>query len=323
MRDTAEWYREFARQVASQSEVYEQWATAVADDDSMLAIIEALPEAKRQPPLVFAVARLLGAGEGDSGDFKRFLIAHAAEVQAECRARPMQTNEPQRCAALLPALTRMGGPLALIELGASAGLCLYVDRFSYDYALDGDAETRVRLDPANGPSTVTLSASAPSALVPHALPEVAWRGGIDLRPLNAADEGDAAWLTAMVWPGQRRRLARVRAAIDIARADPPHLLAGDAIDRLADALAAVPPGTTPVVVTAGVLVYIPFAERMRLVDAIRQSGARWVSLEGAGVLPEVRERLPQGDHSARFVVALDEHPIAFCSPHGDELAALG
>lgn len=323
MRDTAQWYRDFAAQVAPESAVYEQWAHAVASDESMLAVIDAMPEAKRQPPLVFAVARLLGAGEGDAHSFRDFLLAHAEEVRAECLARPMQTNEPLRCAALLPALARIDGPVVLIEVGASAGLCLYPDQYSYDYEIGGeDGNQKAHLDPADGASVVTLSASAPSALVPAALPEVVGRIGIDLRPLSVTSDRDVAWLEAMVWPGQTDRLNRLRGAIDIAKAQPPHLLEGNAIDRLADALAAVQHGSVPVIVTAGVLVYIPYAERMRLVAAIRESGARWVSLEAASVLPEVRERLPQGDHSGRFVVALDEHPVAFCSPHGEEMSAL-
>ena len=58
-----------------------------------------------------------------------------------------QTNEPARCAALLPLLARFPGPLTLIEVGASAGLCLHPDRYAYDYA-----GHRV-----GGPSPVTLT----------------------------------------------------------------------------------------------------------------------------------------------------------------------
>ena len=58
---------------------------------------------------------------------------HADEVVAECSRRSLQTNEPLRCAALLPALSSIEGPIALLEVGASAGLCLYPDRYSYRY----------------------------------------------------------------------------------------------------------------------------------------------------------------------------------------------
>jgi hypothetical protein len=49
-------------------------------------------------------------------------------------ARRTQTNEAARCAVLLPALAQLPQPLALIDAGASAGLTLLADRYSYDYA---------------------------------------------------------------------------------------------------------------------------------------------------------------------------------------------
>ena len=66
--------------------------------------------------------------------------------------RSTKTNEPRRCAGLLPVLAGIAGPLALLEVGASAGLCLYPDRYSYSY--DGLPP----LHPADGPSPVLLEA---------------------------------------------------------------------------------------------------------------------------------------------------------------------
>jgi hypothetical protein len=54
-------------------------------------------------------------------------------LRALILSRSTQTNEPARCAVLLPALVCLPQPLALIEVGASAGLCLYPDRYGYDY----------------------------------------------------------------------------------------------------------------------------------------------------------------------------------------------
>jgi hypothetical protein len=49
--------------------------------------------------------------------------------------RSTQTNEPARCAALLPllVLVRLPQPLALLEVGATARLCLLPDFYAYDY----------------------------------------------------------------------------------------------------------------------------------------------------------------------------------------------
>ena len=147
----ADRYGRFARDEApGRSALYAEWAAGVAADRAMAAILARIPATHRQPPLVFAVTRLLGAPEGPYREWAAWLAAHADAVVAECSRRSLQTNEPLRCAALLPALSGIDGPIALLELGASAGLCLYPDRYSYRYRGGAD------LDPADGPSTVVL-----------------------------------------------------------------------------------------------------------------------------------------------------------------------
>ena len=318
-RDTAQWFRDFGRQVASVSPVYEAWAGAVAADPATVALLETLPEQHRQPPLVFAVASLLGARDHDAG-ITDFLRSNAEALAAELAARPMQTNEPGRCAALTAALAAIDGPVALLELGASAGLCLYPDRHSYDYS--GHS-----LHPDDGPGAVTLTCTLGAGIEPpRGLPFVVMRSGVDLRPLDVTSPADAAWLGALTWPGQHDRESRVRGAIAIARDDPPHLLQGDAESALDELLALAPEGATPVIVTMGVLIYIPAGRRARLAERIRASGARWVSLEVASVLPRVEGRLrdagwAEEELRGRFVLAVDEHPLAFSGAYGETLEA--
>ncbi len=43
--------------------------------------------------------------------------------------------------------------------------------------------------------------------------------GIDLNPLNLNDEGDVAWLDALIWPEHADRRARLRSAVEVARVD--------------------------------------------------------------------------------------------------------
>jgi hypothetical protein len=59
------------------------------------------------------------------------------------RRRRTQTNEVGRCAVLLPALAELPEPLALLEVGASAGLNLLPDRYSYEYLHPDGAVHRV------------------------------------------------------------------------------------------------------------------------------------------------------------------------------------
>ena len=81
-----------------------------------------------------------------------------------------QTNEPGRCATLLPLLASLPQPLALVEVGASAGLCLYPDKYSYRYAT---SLGRHRLGDSEIVLSCTVTRPAP---LPERLPEVGTRG---------------------------------------------------------------------------------------------------------------------------------------------------
>src|SRR2546423_7082793 len=123
---TAELYREFGeREARGESPTYERLSLAVADDRGLLALIDTLPEPKRQPNLLYAAARYLGGPVDPPSAFSRWALAHWPSLAATMRERRTQTNEPGRCASLLPVLARLPQPLALLEVGASAGLCLY------------------------------------------------------------------------------------------------------------------------------------------------------------------------------------------------------
>lgn len=110
-------------------------------------------------------------------------------------------------------------PLALLEVGASAGLCLYPDRFDDAWPPLGE------LTGSGGPLLVCEVTGRPP--LPTTFPDVAWRGAIDPHPLDVRDDADMAWLTALVWPEQDDRRVRRASAVEVARADPPTLVAGD------------------------------------------------------------------------------------------------
>lgn len=304
-------YGRFARDEApGRSRIYEDWARRVEIDPDVAAVLARIPDTHRQPPLVFAVLRLLGAPMETGDRWAAWVLAHADAIVDECARRTVQTNEPLRCAALLPALSLIEGPIALIEIGASAGLCLYPDRYSYRFrAPDGVVAS---LDPSDGPSPVVLESDVEGD-PPLRLPEVVWRAGIDLQPLDARDDGDRAWLTGLVWPGEEGRRERITAALDIAAADPPLLVAGDGADALPDLAARAPRGATLVVTTPGVLAHVPRRHRGDVIAAARAAG-RWVTLDAAGLheswstAPELR---PGG-----FALGLDGVVLASADPLG-------
>lgn len=304
-------YARFATAEApGRSALYADWAAGVASDERTATILARIPETHRQPPLVFAVTRLLGAPEAEYAAWAAWLAEHADEVVAEASQRSLQTNEPQRCAALLPALSEVAGPLALLELGASAGLCLYPDRYSYRYRGGRD------LDPSDGESAVVLSSDV-SGSPPLALPDVVWRAGIDLTPLDASDPADRRFLTTLVWPGEDGRAARIEAALDIVAADPPLMMTGDASDPavLLAAVARAPADATLVVTTPGVLPHMPRAARERLIATVRDLDAVWITIDPAGLHSAWDPPVDSGEWGG-FVLGRDGVPLAVVDPLG-------
>lgn len=204
-------------------------------------------------------------------------------------ASPPQTNETGRAAALLGGFLTVaaatGKPLFLSELGASAGLNLFWDRFGYTIGGStwGDAGSPVHLAPR-----------WTGALPPLDTPvRVAGRAGCDLNPLAAGNAGDRLRLLSYVWADQPERLARLRAALDIAAADPPDLSRADAANWLDARLAAQPVGTAHVVYHTIVWQYLPAPTRQRIAASIAVAGARggsdrpvaWLRLEADGRSP--------------------------------------
>ncbi|MCM2575974.1 DUF2332 domain-containing protein [Streptomyces meridianus] len=310
--DTAERYRLFAsREARGHSPAYEELAREVAGDPALLALIGSLPPERRQPNLLLGAVRFLGGPLDGFAAFRAWTAAHWDDVRAVMMRRRTQTNEPGRCATLLPLLASLPQPLALIEVGASAGLCLYPDRYRYRY------DTGHALGPAGSPVVLACEATGPVPL-PDQLPEIAWRAGIDINPLDVRDDEDVRWLESLVWPEQEDRLQRLRGAVDVARAEPPHLVRGDLNRTIRELVAAAPSGATPVVFHSAVLAYLPPEEREAFAATMRELPCRWISNEAVGVLPSVAERLgrPVPEDRTVFALALDGQPVAFTGPHG-------
>ncbi|OYN87596.1 hypothetical protein CGZ92_07800 [Parenemella sanctibonifatiensis] len=321
-----DYYETFARVETGSSAIYSAWAAGVAQDEEVLALLLALPRPKRQANLLFAAARHLGAPEGGYAALRSWLLEHWAATRQLMLARSTQTNEAGRCATLLPALAQIPGPLALIEVGASAGLCLYPDRYSYRYSTTNQRHPgTIRLDPPHGPSAVVIDCALTNASAPEHLPEVAWRRGIDLNPLDITDPEDQAWLRSLVWPEHESRRQRLLTATAAAAADPPRLVRGDLLEAIEALLARVPAGTTPVVFHSAVLAYVNAETRNHFASLMQsRTDAVWISNEGAAVLPTVHDQLrARGvDAAGRFVLAVDGVAQALTGPHGQSYEGL-
>ncbi|NNH69078.1 DUF2332 domain-containing protein [Nocardia uniformis] len=315
--DTADRYARFAEfEARGHSPCYEQWCRGIAGDAELLALIDELPRAKRQPNLVLGAARHLGVEPSEFAEFKRWLLRHWDGVAAVAGSRATQTNEAGRTAVLLPLLAALPGPLSLIEIGASAGLCLYPDRFSYRY--DG----AVSIDPDDGASPVVLPCvTAGNPPLPQRLPTVVHRAGVDVNPLDINDPEDIRWLESLVWPEQTHRLQRLRSVVDIARTDPPHLSRGNLVDAVPDLVRAAPADTSVVVFGSAVLGYLDRAARTIFEQRVHALPCHWISNEAVGVVESVVGRLPKAVTASRadFVLTMDGEPVAYAGPHGQSL----
>lgn len=331
---TSDWYRHFGTVDApGNSACYAEWSLGIADDPALLRRIDQWPHNKRQPLLMLAAARFLGAGISPYPEFRQFLDRHWGAVSRTVLARSTQTNEAGRCAALLPSLARIAAaerrPLALIEVGASAGLTLYPDRYGYEF--DAGPGALTRLDPAGaaaGTYPVLRCSTAGPVPLPAVLPEVAWRAGIDLNPLDIRNADDVAWLEALIWPEQDFRRQRLRQAISVARADPPLLVAGDLNEQLVALADQAPPDAALVVFHSAVMAYLDAESRERFRDTIgllaADRGCHWISNEGHMVIVQAdgSSVVPEMDESrlgGRFLLLEDGLPVAIAGPHGQSL----
>lgn len=274
---TAENYRAFAREARGRSPGYERLATEAAADANLLAFLASLPRAKQQPNLLFAAACYLLGEPADVAALRALVADRDTELRAVMLARRTQTNEAARCATLLPLLAMLPQPLALLEVGASAGLTLLPDRYSYDYAgyrvTGGDAGAPVIACDPHGPVPL-----------PRRVPEVAWRAGLDLNPLHVTSDDDMRWLECLVWPGEAGRRERLRLAVETARRDPPPVHQGDLLTDVPALARQAPRGATLVIFHSAVLAYVARAEREEFSRIVRSLDATWISNEAPGVV---------------------------------------
>ncbi|MGE0222375.1 MAG: DUF2332 domain-containing protein [Acetobacteraceae bacterium] len=303
-------FRRFAeREAHGHSPLYEALANGVAGDERILQILAALPPEKQQPNLLFAAVRVVCGTPADFADFRGKLLARTKDVLAVIQQRVTQTNEPGRCAVLLPVLRRMHQPVALIEVGAAAGLCLLPDRYAYDY--DGRVVARP------GASPVFRCHAGPGTPVPDQPPDIAWRAGLDLRPVNLRDPNEVAWLEALVWPDQPDRLERLRSAISVAQTYPVRVRQGDLTKDLPALLAEAPVGPTLVVCHTAVLGYVAAPDaRAAFAHTLFEHGAVWISNEVPSVFPEIAARAKRQGPPGSFLLAVNGHPLAWTDPHG-------
>lgn len=337
----ARMFDEFAATASSRAPLYARLATGIAADPALAARLLVAPATQRQPVLLFACVHALLLDDPaaplasyypnltatpDHGDplpaFRDFCRDHRDDLDHLLATRQTQTNEIGRCALLLPALAMVAeevGPVTHLDVGTSAGLNLLLGQFHYRYEPGGE------LGP---PSPVTLTCGVRGAVpIPAAMPAIAAAVGIDPAPVDLADDRQARWLEACVWPDQTDRFERLRAAIGLAAAVGVDVRRGDAVSHAASVVAELSAIGHPVVTNTWVLNYLTHEQRVAYVDSLDEAGRRvdlsWLYAEMpllvSGIpTPESKERR---DHTVLTLVRWRggrrtvEH-LADCHPHG-------
>lgn len=215
--------------------------------------------------------------------FRDFCFQQKDNILALVSQRQVQINEVRRCAPLMLALAHAtlgdrNRPLALVDVGAAAGLNLLLDHFYYDFGAAGrvgnpHAELKLSCEP-RGSGVLPVSAG---------MPRIAWRVGIDVQPVDVSDPHATNWLVALCAPDDLRRLGMLRPALGIARKNRVEVVAGNACEALPKVLAGIPPDLTPCVIHCFTTHHFDAQELVRFHEILMHFGKtrdfHWVSLE--------------------------------------------
>jgi hypothetical protein len=231
--------------------------------------------------------------------------------------RTVQTNEPGRSTVLYPALLQLTLehhlPIRLLEIGASAGLNLLVDRYCYVASNQelGDPDSPVRFEEPWQPGPpIDLRAGAEAL-------QITYRAGCDQHPLQPADPADRTTILSYIWPDEIERFQRIADALDIAAADPPPVAAASASQWLAGALEQARADELAVVWQSVFRQYLD-AEEWRQIEAA--VGRAIQANPAARIVWLMME--PGEDHLAGMKLSRRTHPdererlLASCGDHG-------
>jgi len=250
--------------------------------------------------------------------FRRELEAHGDQIRANT-SHSVQTNEVGRSAPLSAAMhyvARVTGlPFQLRELGASAGVNLFFDRYCVECADTGwgDPASQVRL-------TGNFETGSPPP--PPALLEIADRAGCDLSPLDASCPDTLRLLSSFIWPEQTLRLKLLRGALSLT--DSGVVERADVIEWLTRALASHRSGHTMVIFHSVVTTYFT-DEQLAAMSSIMEPAldsatagrpVAWISLEPDEEFTGLELSVAIGPYHERKV-------LATCTPHGRRVRWLG
>jgi len=223
---------------------------------------------------------------------------------------PVQTNEVGRSGVLSAGLRALAAqtslPFCLLEVGASAGLNLYPDR----YRVSSGAS---QWGPEDSP--VVLEGIVQSGNPYGRDFAVIERAGCDLMPIDASTEEGQERLKSFVWPEQTVRLRRLEAALSMI--EPVRIDASPATAWVRSELAKPRQNSVAVVMHSIVMPYLSVSEKAEFAQAIGDAGrgatedtpVAWLRMEPSedyGTVTLELDVWPNGQHTV----------LATSTPHG-------
>lgn len=305
---------------------------AIGADRSLRTLLAHAPVEQQLPVLLLASIHFLVLGEPDhelatwypnltddprdpedpelAAVLQRFVEERVPAVLELLANRRVQTNEIGRCALFLPALALIAAdrsPIGLVDVGASAGLTTLLPHFSFRFDDDTSGTAPAEGEVIGTGAPLLVCSARGSGPTPTRIPDVASSRGIDLDPIDVSDTDDARWLQACCWPDQTDRFERLRAAIAIARTDPPEIVSGDAVETIGATIEAVPVEQHPVVTCSWALNYLGADARRAFVEELDRAGESrdlsWVFAESPALTPELPHAADlEGEHTTAIVL---------------------
>ncbi|WP_090832436.1 MULTISPECIES: DUF2332 domain-containing protein [unclassified Bacillus (in: firmicutes)] len=292
MNQLSERFLQFAKkECRGSSELYEYLSMQIAQDDEVLYLCEHVQKGQPVPNLLFgAVHYLLLKGKDHTLKeyyqslvkepksiecsfpiFKEFCMTFKEEVISILQTKLVQTNEVRRCAYLYPAFCyiyeRMKKPLALVEIGTSAGLQLLWDQYSYSY---GTGTTY-----GNRSSNVHITSEIRSSYDPLLFltaPPVTQRIGLDLHVNDVSNEENFLWLKALIWPEHNERRELFDKAAQYVKDFPIKFIEGDGVKLILNISSQIPSDSVLCIFHTHVANQIPLEGKKDLFENIRVIG---------------------------------------------------
>lgn len=269
------------------SPLYEYLSYKIAEDDELLTLASNIPLGQPVPNLFFAsVHYLLMSTEHPLKDyyasftsepmrveqafpqFKQFVISNENTLLQLFHSKLVQTNEVSRCAYLYPMITEIYSkhkqPLALIEIGASAGLQLAMDHYNYEF----NSTQYIK----NSDCDVLIKSENMGVPLPHSIytkPAIQSRIGLDLNPIDVKDNEQLKWLQALIWPEHENRRQILSKAAEVIKKLNVELLKGDAMTMIEKVCQSVHPDSLIVIYHTHVANQIPNQVKLDFLQSLK------------------------------------------------------